>query len=372
MQSLSALLDRVMPQVPREPLPPCGPILIYGAGRRGMELAIFLQAAGLALLGFADRNAGEQREISGLPLRTLGKWVEQIGADVGAVTVVVAIHNPDVPMAPLLDSLERVGFARIINPVELHACFPTQLPDAYWLTAPSRYGTWLDAIGSLDRIFDDALSLDTLARTIEFRLTGRYERLPDPSLKDQYQPLDLPCWRNPMRLIDCGAYIGDTVAAFRANGYAFDAIAAFEPDPENYAQLKRNIGKDALAICFPCGTSDKTGWKTFSASATAASHIEVDAAHGIQIQCVAIDDALHNFTPTLIKMDIEGEEPAALIGAARTIADGRPALAISAYHCPEHLWVIPRLIDSWQLGYRFLLRAHAHSSFDLVLYALPN
>ena len=37
-----------------------------------------------------------------------------------------------------------------------------------------------------------------------------------------------------------------------------------------------------------------------------------------------------------IKMDIEGAEPKALIGAERTIREHRPQLAISVYHDLKH------------------------------------
>ena len=90
------------------------------------------------------------------------------------------------------------------------------------------------------------------------------------------------------------------------------------------------------------------------------------------IQCVAIDEALIGFLPNLIKMDIEGAEPDALLGAKKTIETSRPGLAISLYHHPAHLWQIPLLVASWQLDYTFFIRAHGHNTFDLVMYAFPN
>jgi hypothetical protein len=90
------------------------------------------------------------------------------------------------------------------------------------------------------------------------------------------------------------------------------------------------------------------------------------------IQCTALDEALPSFGPTVVKMDIEGAEHAALLGAARSIQTHRPGLAICLYHEPAHLWEIPFLIQSWNLSYRMYLRSHCYSGFDLVLYAIPN
>jgi hypothetical protein len=47
------------------------------------------------------------------------------------------------------------------------------------------------------------------------------------------------------------------------------------------------------------------------------------------------------FCAELLKMDIEGEEPAALRGAQELLRAHRPHLAISIYHRAEHLWEMP-------------------------------
>jgi hypothetical protein len=89
---------------------------------------------------------------------------------------------------------------------------------------------------------------------------------------------------------------------------------------------------------------------------------------------VALDDVLAGWRPTLIKMDIEGSELAALYGARHLIAESRPSLAISVYHKPDHLWRIPLLLASWPElgGYRYYLRSHGFNGFDAVLYASPS
>jgi hypothetical protein len=77
--------------------------------------------------------------------------------------------------------------------------------------------------------------------------------------------------------------------------------------------------------------------------------------------------------PTFVKMDIEGAEPAALRGAAATIREHRPALAVCVYHEQDHLWTIPlQLRALCGDGYRYFLRRHEPDTWDVVLYAVPS
>ena len=91
------------------------------------------------------------------------------------------------------------------------------------------------------------------------------------------------------------------------------------------------------------------------------------------VQCTAIDDVLPNFAPNLIKMDIEGAEYDAILGARNTIASYLPGLAISLYHRPEHIWQLPFLVENIApKKYQFFVRSHALNGFELVLYAIPS
>jgi len=86
-------------------------------------------------------------------------------------------------------------------------------------------------------------------------------------------------------------------------------------------------------------------------------------------------DAIDNYKipASFIKMDIEGSEYEALIGAKDTISKYHPKLAISLYHKPEDLIQIPYYIKSLCPEYRFYLRLHSYYSEELILYAtMPN
>jgi FkbM family methyltransferase len=70
-----------------------------------------------------------------------------------------------------------------------------------------------------------------------------------------------------------------------------------------------------------------------------------------------------------IKMDIEGSEPNALIGAEQTIRSHRPQLALSIYHQQNHFALIPEWIASLGLGYRLYLDHFTIHAEETVLFA---
>lgn len=85
-----------------------------------------------------------------------------------------------------------------------------------------------------------------------------------------------------------------------------------------------------------------------------------------------IDDYLGEQRIGIIKMDIEGCEYNALLGARETIMRDAPVLAISVYHKLEDIIELPLLIGSMYPSYRYFLRHYAFSRTDTILYAIPE
>jgi hypothetical protein len=90
------------------------------------------------------------------------------------------------------------------------------------------------------------------------------------------------------------------------------------------------------------------------------------------VAAVALDDLLESRTTTFVKMDIEGAEPVALMGARRTLSRHAPALAVCLYHRREHLWQVPRIILDANPAYRLSLRRHSDESWETVCYAITG
>ncbi len=72
----------------------------------------------------------------------------------------------------------------------------------------------------------------------------------------------------------------------------------------------------------------------------------------------------------MVKMDIEGFEYKALLGARRVIQRDHPILAICVYHKQEDIWEIPKLIHSICSEYKFYLRHYSLFQNETVLYAI--
>jgi hypothetical protein len=87
------------------------------------------------------------------------------------------------------------------------------------------------------------------------------------------------------------------------------------------------------------------------------------------VQCVALDDAIPDFNPTFVKMDIEGAEYEAILGGRAIIQRCSPDLAISVYHRIEHMWEIPLLIKNMVPDYSFYLRSHGNLGIETIMYA---
>lgn len=168
-------------------------------------------------------------------------------------------------------------------------------------------------------------------------------------------------------VVDAGAFDGDTARVFAAaSGNRHAAIHAFEPDPHNHAKLSTALAGIPRARAHRLGLWSQGGRLRFDASGGHGSRIDADG--GGEVDVVALDE-WPDLRPTLIKMDIEGAELPALRGAARSIAEGRPALAIAVYHRIEDLAEIPAFLHGLRPDAPMTLAHHSGYLFDTMLYA---
>ncbi len=105
----------------------------------------------------------------------------------------------------------------------------------------------------------------------------------------------------------------------------------------------------------------------FSKNGNAGSRITAHGATKIYVD--SIDHMHAKVRVTLIKMDIEGSEMAALKGAEKIIKRDRPKLAVCIYHNPEDIFEIPFLIKKLVPEYKLYIRHHSDTYAETVVYA---
>lgn len=352
-------------------------IFIYGTGRFAQDIQHVLEQKGISVSAFIDHREQKDKTSYSIPVFRPDDLSKVDNRRVDSV-ILLGIHNREADLLSIIGNLKKLGFNEILPPVVFYDFLVHDLGVRYWLTSRAYYLSHRADIAAVGSLFTDERSQTVFAGLLRFRLTGDYSLLPHPDTEHQYFPDDLPSWPRHLRFVDCGAYHGDTLTSFLRAGYEFEAVAAFEPDLENFHKLSAYISQNQHRFLntslFPCGVYSHTTQLTFEIGGGEASKASEMGAS--RIQCVSLDESIPTFAPHLIKMDIEGAEMDAILGAQRLIKNYQPALAISVYHTPAHLWEIPlrisQLAQENNLQYTYHLRAHAQNCFDTIFYAIPE
>jgi len=342
-------------------------VLIYGAGGMGREVLAHVRTSGADPLAFIDRRAAELGSVDDLVvLDPIMAWQRHGAAQ---PRVIVATHSTAHSVAALVTELQAAGWSTVQTLWD-HCHTTGWAPRrGFWLQPGLDAAAHAVAIARTRAALADATSRTLFDALCRLRFAGDYAGLPAPDSVRQYDPADLPALSAPLHFVDCGAFDGDTLRALGAR-HRYADLLALEPDAQNLPRLEATVRSLGVGRVVAAAVGDREGTLRFAAGEGAASHLAADG--DIEIDVHTLDGLCADMRVNYIKLDIEGAEPAALAGAAATIARERPRLAVSAYHEPEHLWSLAGDILGWDLDYRIYLRSHGHNGFDTVLYALPQ
>jgi len=270
---------------------------------------------------------------------------------IGMVAVVLIVTS-----GVLLRDSRPVLFARLAWSRDRHcplACV-SKLIDARW-------ETWerIDEVVETVRILQSEGGFD-LAETPQgrFWIPTRDRRVLGEMLVDREREVYEEGGRGVRpgdTVLDCGANVG--VFTRHALERGAKLVVAIEPAPENLFCLRKNLEEELRAgrvIVYPKGVWDRDGelvLRTFDAQSGGDSvALEFRGSRaGPVIPLTTIDKLTAELGLScvdFIKMDIEGGERQALMGARRTVERFRPRLAISLEHRPADIEEIPALVRS--------------------------
>lgn len=258
-----------------------------------------------------------------------------------------------------------------------------------WIISPTDFRKkYLDGYRWAYEFFPDECSRQKVVNRMRMFLWG--DACPADSLfQDGYLGFPGICLTDGEVYIDAGAYVGDTAEEFISNmkaaGKRFSHIYSFEPDPRNIELAEKRLAAYDRVDFVPKGLWSRPGVLRFK-SRDGGDHIGSgfeaplagsDWASGeneLRVPVTSLDtffkDRPETEWPTLIKMDIEGSEREALLGAADVIRRKKPRLMICAYHKPEDIYDLPQTILKIREDYRLTLWQIGESYWDLILYAV--
>lgn len=173
--------------------------------------------------------------------------------------------------------------------------------------------------------------------------------------------------------VDVGSFDGmDTIKYLQWQNVPAK-ILVLEADSQNFIKCKNNLQNMDEVKLLNIGVSNRKSSMFFSSKNSVGSRIENEMDdNSNRINVVSLDEICRHKEIGYIKMDIEGEEKKALIGAKKIIEEQKPMLAISVYHKEEDIWEIPYIILQYNQNYKFFLRHYSLGVTDTVLYAIPD
>lgn len=347
------------------------PIVLVGFGALGQQIAAGAKAQGLNVVAVVDNGFTEEKinvvpeGVSILHMNDFHSlnWIYDF--------VICAIR--DKAHEELRAQLEAMGVKNIYHATDLLRVYPETVELA-------RPGNRDQIRGAKENkpVFADEFSsivFDSICSAWSGDKYPGFAESPEKHLyfdRSFYKPLENEVF------VDCGAFDGDTVAQFmKVRNGKHELIVAFEPDDASFFRLQARVQglyeeyPQSRILMVNSATTDRDGVACSKNDGSPSSKLIEGNAN---VPCTTLDSVCDSagIAPTLIKLDIEGSEIAALNGARETIKKYRPVIACVTYHRPEDVWQVPKLLHEIVPEYRLYLRKYGPYFYEHVCYAVPE
>jgi FkbM family methyltransferase len=329
-------------------------LVLYGVGKAAPTIIDFCEQADIVIDFLCDRSP--QPASYGIPYISIS---ELIANRDNLVVIIGSYRYSD----EIQEILSINGFAK-----EQIIPFPLE---AYDIMSSKQFSRHLDGYTRAYDYFKDEKSKQVVIDRMRLYLTGRL--LEKNTSSSSYFESGCVQFGNNSVIVDGGAYDGKTAIEFLkcASRIGNVKVYAFEADPENYSKTIDTVNNYPQITVPNFALWDSNvylAWRTD----TTASRIVGDQATDYQktVRACSLDSFFlgKDDIPTHIKLDIEGAEHNAILGAAELISNYKPQLMICAYHKPEDVYDLYELILSIRDDYNFVLRHHYDGMYDTVLY----
>jgi len=347
-------------------------VVLFGAGNLGKRSVACLRTIGIEPLALSDNNPNLWgTSLDGVPILEPRIAAERFGAE---ALFIVTMWNTTQWYTDRRQQLMDLG-CRYLSPVSpLYWRFPDTFLPFFAQDLPHKvYESSADVMKAAD-IWADDRSREEYLKQVRWRTLADWDFIRH-GIEESYFPDRIFHLSPQEAFVDCGAFDGDTIRSIVARrGADFQHIVAIEPDPGTFQTLRAYSAglPDEIQnkITFhQCAVGAERGVVRFEDSGSLGSRVSDDGQ--VTIDSIPISDIVGSLPVSYIKMDIEGAEFDALVGAQRVIERDRPLLAICVYHRQDDLWRLPLLMKKMLPDHRFYLRLHESDGWQTVAYAVP-
>lgn len=356
-------------------LRPNSKVWVYGNGGFARELSHFLVNQGVEIVGYISQGRFYMNSDSG--------GEELYHANKHPIVIGVFNHKDD--PQEIVEHLDKIGCDNYLSPGDICLLFPNSNFHKYYLDSSYLNNNIQQEMKEISARLSDDFSREVFSGFINYQTTGNFEKIvPSAGITLQYLGKTLPTpfdeyWlEGNLRWLDIGSFDGDTMRAIQSSGRFLgkDKFLCIEPDAINFKSLEECVNKlEIPAELMNVAIGSSPGEIEFVNEGTLSAGIKTKGLKNSNIskvQLKTIDEVSIGFTPTHIKMDIEGAEMEALLGGSKTLQSVRPKLAISLYHLPQDITRIPLFLMKLLPNYSWFMRCYGAHGYDTILYGLPN
>lgn len=371
-EPVSQVVERERTELDRLLAKQDGRCVIFGAGSTGRRSLASLRSIGVKPLAISDNNPDLWgKSLANTPVLPPEEAAKRFGT---SAHFFITIRNEHHWYRETYDQLSALGCTHISSADSIAWRFSEKTPAFLLYDLPHKLYEQAERVQLVFELWADDDSLDEYLAQIRRRALGEPYWLSRPTAEDSYflkgifdlEPNDI--------FLDCGAFDGDTIRHLIERNRKFGKVEAVEADSRSFARLAKFVAtlepelQNRIRL-HQCAVGSHLGTARFENTGKIDSKLSDSGA--IMVDVVPIDVMFASKPVSMIKMDIEGGEFDALMGASKVIRRDRPILAICVYHLQEDIWRLPLFMRALCPDYRMYLRSYRGGGIQTVAYAVP-
>lgn len=334
------------------------PIFILGCNKNSAFISKYI-----CVEGFIDDYFDGNTSWQGLPV------IKSKDLPKGSIVINAALHRRPHQAIKRLQKLSNCIL--VLHYADFIRVSPDRFPLLPFIDEARRF--FFKNTDNFEKISDrfiDTISHKVLNDLLLYRITGDPAFTKGYTLREKEQYFDIPfkLLDKPV-FIDGGAYEGETTQLFCNRFPNYKRVYLFEPNELSIDLARQHLNEYPNIYFYKYALGAKHEILYFDSESGPASKISSDGKTKVEV--VPLDNIIDEYVD-YIKLDIEGYEVKALIGAEKIISKFRPMIAVSVYHDIKDFIDVPNTVLNYNNDYCLLLRHYTEGLDETIMYFIDK